>query len=50
MKNVKVILWGLGAMGGGIGKMLTKKKGVDIVGAIDIGDKIGKSEIGRAHV
>lgn len=43
MENVKVILWGLGAMGGGIGKMLTKKKGVDIVGAIDIGDKIGKS-------
>lgn len=43
MKNVKVILWGLGAMGGGIGKMLAKKKGVDIVGAIDIGDKLGKS-------
>lgn len=43
MKNVKVILWGLGAMGGGIGKMLVKKQGVDIVGAIDIGDKIGKS-------
>ena len=43
MENVKVILWGLGAMGGGIGKMLAKKKGVDIVGAIDIGDKIGKS-------
>lgn len=43
MKNVKVILWGLGAMGGGIGKMITKKQGVDIVGAIDIGDKLGKS-------
>lgn len=43
MKNVKVILWGLGAMGGGIGKMLVKKQGVDIVGAIDIGAKIGKS-------
>mgnify|MGYP000941129158 FL=1 len=43
MKNVKVILWGLGAMGGGIGKMLAKKKGVDIVGGIDIGDKIGKN-------
>ena len=43
MKNVKVILWGLGAMGGGIGKMLVKKQGVDIVGAIDIGDKVGKS-------
>lgn len=25
MKNVKVIIWGLGAMGGGIAKMLTKK-------------------------
>ena len=43
MENVKVILWGLGAMGGGIGKMLTQKKGVDIVGAIDIGAKLGKS-------
>ena len=43
MENVKVILWGLGAMGGGIGKMITKKKGVDIVGAIDIGAKVGKS-------
>lgn len=43
MENVKVIIWGLGAMGGGIGKMLTKKMGVDIVGAIDIGAKIGKS-------
>lgn len=26
MKNVKVILWGLGAMGGGIGKMLCKSR------------------------
>ena len=43
MKNVQVILWGLGAMGGGIGKMLAKKKGVDIVGAIDIGNKLGKN-------
>lgn len=43
MKNVKVILWGLGAMGGGIAKMITKKQGVDIVGAIDIGDKVGKN-------
>lgn len=43
MENVKVILWGLGAMGGGIGKMLAKKQGVDIVGAIDIGAKLGKN-------
>ena len=32
MENVKVIIWGLGAMGGGIADMLLKKKGVDIVG------------------
>nr|WP_312577050.1 2,4-diaminopentanoate dehydrogenase [Sedimentibacter sp.] len=43
MKNVKVIIWGLGAMGSGMAKMLLNKKGVDIVGAIDIGQKLGKS-------
>ena len=43
MKNVKVIIWGLGAMGGGIANMLLKKKGVDIVGAVEIGDRVGKS-------
>lgn len=42
MENIKVIIWGLGAMGGGIAKVLMEKKGVDIVGAIDIGDKLGK--------
>ena len=43
MQIVKVIIWGLGAMGSGVAKMLLKKRGVDIVGAIDIGDKLGKS-------
>ncbi len=43
MKNVKVIIWGLGAMGGGLAKMLSKKQGVDIVGAVGRGKKIGKS-------
>lgn len=43
MENVKVIIWGLGAMGSGIARMLLKKDGVDIVGGIDIGDKVGKS-------
>lgn len=42
MQNVKVIIWGLGAMGGGMARMLMKKQGVDIVGAIDIGEKVGK--------
>lgn len=43
MQNVKVIIWGLGAMGGGIANVLLTKKGVDIVGAIEIGDRVGKS-------
>lgn len=42
MENVKVIIWGLGAMGGGVAKTLLQKKGVDIVGAIDMGAKVGK--------
>ena len=42
MENVKVIIWGVGAMGSGIARMLLKKEGVDIVGAIDIGEKVGK--------
>lgn len=42
-ENVKVIIWGLGAMGGGMAEMLLKKKGVDIVGVVGRGAKIGKS-------
>jgi len=42
MENVKVIIWGLGAMGCGMARMLLTKTGVDIVGGIDIGEKIGK--------
>jgi len=34
MENVKVIIWGLGAMGSGMARMLLKKEGVDIVGAV----------------
>lgn len=36
MENVKVALWGFGAMGSGIAKVLLGKKGVDIVGVCDI--------------
>ncbi|MFA9423486.1 MAG: 2,4-diaminopentanoate dehydrogenase [Sedimentibacter sp.] len=43
MQNVKVIIWGLGAMGSGMAKMLLNKKGVDIVGAVGRGNKLGKS-------
>lgn len=43
MENVKVIILGLGAMGGGMADMLLKKKGVDIVGVAGRGKKIGTS-------
>lgn len=43
MKNIKVIIWGLGAMGGGIADMLLTKKGVDIVGVAGREGKVGKS-------
>jgi len=42
MKDVKVIIWGLGAMGSGMADMLLKKKGVKIVGAVGRGAKMGK--------
>jgi 4-hydroxy-tetrahydrodipicolinate reductase len=43
MQNIKVIIWGLGAMGSGIAEMLLKKKGVDIVGVAGRPGKVGKS-------
>jgi 4-hydroxy-tetrahydrodipicolinate reductase len=47
MSKVRVVIWGLGAMGGGIGRLLLQKKGVEIVGAIDSHpDKQGK-ELGE---
>ena len=47
MENVKVIIWGLGAMGGGVADMLLKKKGVDIVGVVGRGASIGTSMFDR---
>jgi len=44
MENVKVVIWGFGAMGSGMAKMLLNKKGVEIVGVCDVSpDKVGKS-------
>ena len=37
-QNVKVVIWGFGAMGSGMAKMLLKKKGVEIVGVCDRGE------------
>jgi 4-hydroxy-tetrahydrodipicolinate reductase len=43
MEKVKVIIWGLGAMGSGAAEMLLEKKGVDIVGVVGREGKLGKS-------
>ena len=43
MQNVKVIIWGLGAMGSGAAEMLLEKKGVDIAGVAGRPGKTGKS-------
>ncbi|WP_432401212.1 2,4-diaminopentanoate dehydrogenase [Wukongibacter sp. M2B1] len=43
MENVKVAIWGFGAMGSGMAKMLLNKKGVEIVGVCDRDeDRVGK--------
>ena len=43
MKNIRVILYGVGAVGSLIAKALLEKKGIKIVGAVDIAeDKLGK--------
>lgn len=42
-ENVKVIIWGLGAMGAGMAEMLLDKKGIEIAGCVARGNKLGKS-------
>jgi 4-hydroxy-tetrahydrodipicolinate reductase len=43
MEKIRVVLYGVGAIGSRIGKFLLEKEGVEIVGAIDIAkDKVGK--------
>ncbi|MGI6486686.1 MAG: NADP-binding protein [Thermoanaerobacterales bacterium] len=53
MEKLKVIVWGLGAMGGGMAKMVMQKSGMEIVGAIasrpekagkDLGEVLGHQE------
>jgi len=34
MRNIKVVLWGLGSMGSGMAKYLIDKQGIEITGAI----------------
>ncbi|NLW17229.1 MAG: NADP-binding protein [Firmicutes bacterium] len=44
MKRVRVILWGLGAMGSGIAKALLQRSKVEIVGALEVNESlVGKT-------
>lgn len=44
MRNVRVGIWGFGAMGSGMAKMLLKKTGVEIVSVCDMHpERVGKS-------
>ena len=44
MENVKILIWGFGAMGKGMAEMLSEKKGVEISGVCDLNPNIiGKS-------
>ena len=36
MQNIKIVLWGFGAMGRGMAEMLLEKKGVEITGVCDL--------------
>ncbi len=40
MRNVRVAVWGFGAMGRGIAEMIAKKQGIEIVGVCDINPNI----------
>jgi 4-hydroxy-tetrahydrodipicolinate reductase len=43
MEKIRIVLYGIGAIGTRVAKFLLEKKGVEIVGAIDIAeDKVGK--------
>lgn len=45
MNNIKVIIWGFGAMGRGIAETLLSKTGVDIVGVCDINPDFNNKKI-----
>lgn len=44
MENIKVVIWGFGAMGSGMAKVLLRRKGIEIVGVCDMHpQRAGKS-------
>lgn len=51
MENIKIAIWGFGAMGAGMATMLSKKQGVEIVGVCDLHpERAGKSVSEVLHI
>ena len=51
MENIKVVIWGFGAMGKGMADMILSKKGVEITGVCDLHpDLVGKSMFNATKV
>jgi hypothetical protein len=44
-EKVKVVIWGFGAMGSGMARMILNKKGFQIVGVCDLNPKLGNKSI-----
>ena len=44
---IRVVQWGLGAMGQGMAKLITAKDGLELVGAIDVNPALDGKDIGE---
>ncbi|WIY82694.1 2,4-diaminopentanoate dehydrogenase [Propionimicrobium sp. PCR01-08-3] len=45
-RRIRVVQWGLGAMGQGVAKLILAKEGLELVGAIDINPELNGSDLG----
>lgn len=44
MRNIRIVIWGFGAMGSGIARMILEKQGLEITGVLDTWDElVGKN-------
>lgn len=48
MEKVRMIQWGLGAMGGGMVRLALQREGIELVGVIDRNEKRARKDVGEA--
>jgi len=46
-KKIRVVQWGLGAMGRGMAQLITTKEGLELVGAIDVNPALDGKDVGE---